>query len=100
MSNSVPYIESEDNIFKTLGFEEGEAKNLKIRSDLMRQLTQIIESKKMSQRQAAQFFDVHQPRIHALMNGKIDQFTIDSLVNMLSKAGFSLEYRVIASPTT
>ncbi|MFM2304046.1 MAG: hypothetical protein RLZZ135_1456 [Cyanobacteriota bacterium] len=45
---------------------------------------------------AAVFFGETQPRISNLMNGDIDRFAIDKLVQMLSRAG--MEVRVLVTP--
>lgn len=95
MSEPIEHETSSGNIFLDLGFDQAEAENLKIRSDLMMRLTKFIEDRGMSQRQAAKFFDVHQPRINYLMNGKIGEFTIDALINMLAKAGFKIDYEIV-----
>ena len=97
MSESIEYEESTGNIFKDLGFDDQEAENLKIRSDLMMKLTRFIEDRGMSQRQAARFFEVHQPRINALVKGKISEFSIDALIIMLAKAGFKIDYEIVQS---
>ena len=47
----------------------------------------------LGQKEAAEVFGVHQPRISDLMRGKIDKFTIDVLVNMLARVGKSVEFR-------
>lgn len=75
------------NIFDALEDDQGMAENLKIRAMLMHALTDYIHEQELSQQAAAEFFDVNQPRISNLVNGKIDKFTIDMLVNMLVKAG-------------
>jgi predicted XRE-type DNA-binding protein len=55
-----------------------------------------MEARGLKQREAARLFGVSQPRISELVHGKIDQFSIDSLVNMLARAGFRVEVRVPA----
>lgn len=82
---------SEGNIFRDLGFGPEEAENLKIRSELMIEIRRIVEERGLTQTDAADLFGTTQPRISELMRGKIDQFTIDSLVNMLSHAGVRVE---------
>lgn len=72
----------------------GAAENLKIRSALMQELTAHITSAGMTQSEAAQQFGVTQPRISDLMRGKIDLFSIDTLVNMLTAAGLHVDLRV------
>lgn len=53
----------------------------------MIQLRKMIEARKLTQAQAAQLLKVSQPRVSDLMRGKIDVFSIDTLVNMISHAG-------------
>ena len=83
-----------DNIFKDLGFAEEEASNLKIRADLMLDLRQYIQSQGWTQAEAAQYFGETQPRISNLMNGDIERFGIDKLVQMLSRAGMDIQVLV------
>ncbi len=85
-----------ENIFADLGFVGEEAENLKVRSTLMMEIHRVIEARGLKQRDAARLFGVSQPRISELVHGKIDQFSIDSLVNMLAHAGFTVEVRVPA----
>ena len=73
------------NVFADLGFPAHEAKNLKLRSDLMSALERIVEG--MTQVEAAALLGVTQPRISELKRGHIGRFTIDALVNMLTHAG-------------
>lgn len=68
-----------------------EAENLKIRAALMAELAAYIERAGLTQAQAARRFGVTQPRISDLVRGKIDLFSIDTLVNMLSAAGLHLD---------
>ena len=82
---------STGNVFRDLGFSKEEARNLKIRTDLMIRLSRLIESRRLTQAQAASLFDVTQPRISDLVRGKIDRFSIDTLVAMLGHAGVRVQ---------
>lgn len=81
------------NIYEDLGFPPGEARNLKIRSMLMLTAKRVIEERGLTQAEAGELMGVSQPRISDLVRGRIDQFTIDSLINMLTSAGVSVEVR-------
>lgn len=87
---------SSENIFKDLGFSEDEAENLKIRADLMIELTQLIEAEGLTQVAAARLLGVTQPRISDLTRGKIDRFSVDTLIEMLGHAGASVS--VVVTP--
>lgn len=82
------------NVWDALGETPAEAENMRIRSALMRELASYIERAGMTQAQAARRFGVTQPRISDLKRGKIDLFSIDALVNMLTAAGLQLDVRV------
>lgn len=85
---------SNGNVFEDIGFPAGEARNLQIRSMLMLTAKQFIEDRELTQARAADLMKVSQPRISDLVHGRIDQFTIDSLINMLTNAGVPVEVRV------
>ena len=72
-----------------------EAENMKLRSSLMLALKNHLLRNNISQAEAAKLFGVTQPRISDLMRGKINLFSLDSLVNMAAAAGLHLEIRVI-----
>jgi predicted XRE-type DNA-binding protein len=67
--------------------EVDDPEHLKIRSDLMIDLCRIIKGKGLTQVEAAGLLGVTQPRISDLFKGKIDLFSIDTLVDMLSRTG-------------
>jgi predicted XRE-type DNA-binding protein len=78
---------STGNIFRDLDFDPEEAENLKLRSDLMIALSKMIKARRLTQAKAAALFRVTQPRVSDLIRGKIDRFSVDTLVAMLGHAG-------------
>lgn len=88
---------SSGNVFVDLGFGEGEAAHLEVRSTLMFTIRKLIEDRDLTQAKAAKLFGVTQPRISDLVRGRIDLFSIDSLVDMLARAG--IKVAVTVSPT-
>ena len=71
-----------------------ETASMKARSKLMMELSDIISSRKLRQKDAAELFGVTQPRISDLMRGKIHLFSLDMLMDMASTAGMSPEVSV------
>ncbi len=71
-----------------------EAENMKLRSSLMIALTAHIENRNLSQTAAAELFGVTQPRVSDLMRGKIDRFSLDTLVNMAVAAGMQVALQI------
>lgn len=92
---------ADGNVFADIGFGPEEAENLLVRADLMIEITRMIEERGLKQKQAAALFGVSQPRISDLKRGKIDEFSIDSLVNMLGHAGIRVDvsFRPVEEPT-
>ena len=84
---------SSGNVFRDVGFSAEEAVSLKIRADLMIKLSKIIEARGLTQAAAAKLMGVTQPRISDLVRGKIELFSIDMLVEMLSRAGVQVAVR-------
>ena len=83
-------------MFRELGFDVEESGILRIKSDLMIELSGLIERRAWTQAQAAEVMEVTQPRISNLVCGKIDLFSIDTLITMLDRAGVRVE--VTTSP--
>lgn len=71
-----------------------EAENLRLRSQLMRALTKTVRSWGLPQKDAARQLHVTQPRLSELLNGKIDKFSLDALVNMLASAHLEIDITV------
>jgi predicted XRE-type DNA-binding protein len=82
------------NVFEDLGFGGGEARNLRLRSELMRVLSDCLEREGWTQAEAAKRLKVSQPRISDLKRGKLDRFSLDMLVKLLDAAGIDVEVRV------
>jgi len=88
---------STSNIFQDLGFKAKEAENLKLRAMLMVELEKHIRAKRLTQKRAAERLGVTQPRISDLMRGKIDLFSVDTLITMLTHAGLKVDVKVSRS---
>lgn len=71
-----------------------EAENLRVRSQLMRAIKQVVNDWDISQKEAAQRLHITQPRLNDLLKGKIDKFSLDALVNMLASANLKIEIHI------
>lgn len=81
-----PHI-TQGSVFDDLDFDATEASNLKLRALLMTAIEQELTMQKLTQAKAATILGVSQPRISDIKKGKIQLFTIDTLINMLNKLG-------------
>jgi len=78
---------STGNVFRDLGFRREEAEHLLVRADLMIEVQKLIASRRLKQRQAAKVLRVSQPRVSDLLRGRIDLFSTDALIDMLTRLG-------------
>jgi predicted XRE-type DNA-binding protein len=80
------------NVFDALGYGREEAANLRIRAQLMAEFRRTVRERGMTQAKAAEIIGASQPRVSDLLNGKIDKFTIDFLVNAITSLGVSVDF--------
>lgn len=66
-----------------------EAASMKARSALMMALAEVIRERGMTQGEAAALFGVTQPRVSDLVRGKINLFSLDTLIDMAATAGMA-----------
>ena len=60
----------------------------------MIEIRKVIEARRLTQPAAAALFGVSQPRISGLVRGKIDRFSIDTLIGMLAQPGVHVSLEV------
>jgi len=94
------------NLFLELGFPAAEAKRLHaasrkqiddvrlLKEQLMSELSQWIVDHGLRQADVAQILMVSRPRVSDVVNRKTAKFTIDTLVEMLSRIGKSVRVEV------
>ena len=87
------------NLFLELGFSAAEAKRLqaaarkgiqdtrRLKEQLMGELAEWIATHHLKQAEAAEILMVSRPRVSDVVNKKTAKFTIDTLVEMLSRVG-------------
>ena len=84
-----------ESVWDAIADTPQEAASMKARSKLMMELGEIINTRKLRQKDAAELFGVTQPRISDLMRGMIHLFSLDMLMDMASTAGMRPEINVI-----
>ena len=94
MNAPLKITKGSDNVFRDLGFPEGEAQNLLLRTDLMIKIEQLVKKSGLIQSEAAKLLGITQPRINDLLKGRIEKFSLDALVNMVARAGMEVKMTV------
>jgi predicted XRE-type DNA-binding protein len=90
MKEKLKRIRGSGNVFLDLGFDKAEAENLKMRAQLMMRIEDFCRQNGRTQAAAAKVLGITQPRLNALLKGKIGQFSLDALVNIANRAGLNV----------
>jgi predicted XRE-type DNA-binding protein len=77
------------NVFADLGLEEPEEELTK--AQLASQLRLIIQRRRLTQVAAATLMGIDQPKVSALLNGRLENFSTDRLMRLLTALGQDVE---------
>lgn len=89
-------IKGSGNVFVDLGFDPAEAEVMKLRTEVMIRIERLLETKGWTQAEAARRLGVTQPRISRLMKGKWEDFSLDMLLTLATRAGLKPSLRLAA----
>ncbi len=92
MNNSKKF----ESVWDALEEEPLLAENMKMRSSLMMAIEERINKKGLKQREISELLELTQPRVSALMNGKINDFTLDALVCIAQQTGLHITLKIAA----
>lgn len=84
-NKKIEYETSSGNVFADLGIANPVEALAK--SDLALQINEIISQKKLTQRSAGKLLGIDQPKISALINGKLTGFSLERLFRFLNDLG-------------
>jgi len=87
--DDIAITSSSGNVFADLGFVEPEEMLLK--AELARRISATIKARHLTQAQAAELLGVDQPKVSALMRGRLTIFSIDRLLRFLTALGNDVE---------
>lgn len=82
---------STGNVFRDVGFPRKEAEHLLVRANLLIRAQDEITRRGLTQAAVAKIVRVHPPRVSDLMRGRIDLFSIETLIDMLARLGLRVK---------
>lgn len=85
-----------NSVWDALEDDPIKAENLKLRSKLMTAITEKMSQKRLNQTELAEFLQITQPRVSALTQGKIEEFRLDTLVNLAHRLGLRVSLHIAA----
>ena len=75
------------NVFVDLGFDEAEAQVMALRAEVMIRMGQHLKAQGWTQAEAAARLGITQPRVSRLTKGKWQDFSLDMLLTLATRAG-------------
>jgi len=87
---------SSGNVFADLGFREPEEEFA--RAQLASRIQQIIKRRRLTQVAAARLMGIDQPKVSALLNGRLANFSSARLMRLLTALGQDVEIVIRAKP--
>ncbi len=79
------FEKSSGNVFVDLKLHNPE--ELSAKAELARQIDKVIRKKKLTQEDAAQLLNIDQPKVSALVSGKLAGFSLERLFRFLNLLG-------------
>ena len=89
-------LHSFDSVWDALEDDPIMAENMKLRSSLLMAITKNINNREINQTEVAELLDITQPRVSALLKGKIENFRLDTLVNIAHQLGLHIDLKIAA----
>ena len=96
MSSEIEVQSSSGNIFADLGLANPD--ELLIKAELVRQISNSIDAKGLTQAETAKILGIDRPKVSDLLNGKLSRFSTDRLFRFLNALGSDVEIRVVPKP--
>jgi predicted XRE-type DNA-binding protein len=89
---------SSGNVFADLGLPEPAEELTK--AQLASQLREILRRRRLTQAAAAELMGLDQPKVSALVNGRLANFSSGRLMRLLTALGHDVDITVAAEPRT
>jgi predicted XRE-type DNA-binding protein len=95
MAEKIQVHPSCGNVFADLGLPN--ADELLLKAQLAEQIGSLISGRQLTQSEAAELLGVDQPKVSALMRGKLSGFSTERLFRFLNALGSNVEIRIVAN---
>ncbi len=82
------------SVWDAIENDQVKAANLKLRSELMMEVSVYVKQSGLTQSSAAEKLGTTQPRLNDVLKGRIEKCTVDRLVNMLAAVGYKVNLHI------
>lgn len=96
MTDKIKHTKSSGNVFEDMGFKD--AKERLVKAELALRINSIIDERKLIQTDAAEILGINQPKVSAIANGRLNEFSIERLIDFLNRLDQDVEIVVHQKP--
>ena len=86
-----------NNVFEDLGFQDAAERQVKTRLALA--VNELLKARNLKQREIAELLDIPQPKVSALKNYRLDQFSVERLMAFLTRLNQDVEITIRPRPS-
>ncbi len=79
------------NVWDALEKDPEQAANLTMRSEVMIAINKVVHDWNTTQARAARRLGITQPRLNDLLRGRINKFSLDTLLTLAARAGMRIK---------
>jgi predicted XRE-type DNA-binding protein len=95
MSQEMEVYSSSGNVFADLGLSNPD--ELMIKAELVHRINELITEQNLTQKEAAEILGIDQPKVSALVRGKLSGFSTERLFRFLNALGSNVEIHIVAN---
>ena len=95
-TKTIPVVRGSGNVFADLGFAQPEEELTKAK--LASLIRKAIERKQLTQASAGEIMGIDQPKVSALLNGRLGNFSSERLMRLLTALGQDVKITVRPKP--
>ncbi len=83
------------SVWDAIEHKPSEAASMKARAEMMIAIREIVAAWGMTQTAAAKKLGLTQPRMNDLLRGRINKFSLDTLMDIATRAGLAVRVEVV-----
>ena len=91
-ATDIPVTAGSGNVFADIGLPEAEEELTK--AQLATHIRQVIKNRRLTQNAAAKLMGIDQPKVSALLNGRLANFSSERLMRLLTALGQDVDITI------
>lgn len=92
MTENIEITSSSGNVFSDLNLPNPE--EMLVKAELARKISNAITARHITQAEAAELLGIEQPKVSALMRGRLTGFSLERMFRFLNNLGIDVEITV------